>query len=1100
MASQKYHHEQGHSLHFTFTYDIDDVVLEDTPQGLRVQVEGHGTTAEPGGPALPVRVVQIAVPPGMWPDGLQVEEGKRRTLTRKPVIVVAAQRLQPGVRRGEKGPQVPEPESPDQDVSSVRGYCVCQDCDCCRRHDEGGPDEDRGYVAEPFPHPEPVPPDPDLYEAVARDREAVAVRRVDQVGPTPVLTLELRPVRYNADGLLELVTRIEVEIRYQQRPTGGADPEEINAVVRKTGLDLDPAKFRPMPEVTFTSRAQLERHTALLQGLVLNPDVAVDLGEFLRPILDAQPADYLIITDNMRWNAATITPTGPVSGNPVAEFQRLASHKRSRGVTAKVVTITDVVDGRYGDFRGGARDLQEVIRRFLKDVHERWGVAWVLLGGDVSVLPMRWVAGGREGTMDVDTADPPADNKSFWTGTFLKMHVVSPGTWWPGGTMAQLVNDATGALIPFDSTGSSATSGTGWYFTTNNSYSTRSATATAFVRVNGPASVVNGTLRWLYQWNMIPTDLYYASLQGWVIAYQEFGFGFGSISVPYVLDPDHDWDVMDNGIYGQFPSDSNVDGVAWATDVSVGRAPVESGTEAKRFVDKVINYETYGQLFTRLGADNSDDWVRRVVIAADNWGGSVRISSTTSNPPGDDRFHAAGNATIIHLKDVPTTVQQLIAHVSDSDRRELPYNESSSPSSRGWHYATSSTDHGVNGVDVTIWGAHFFIPLPGHWIVVHGPAAELNPIRFELDCPDQDTSMVDQEQLREQLAADLPAWNRVRRLYADLTDLTPAQRAAAPVAYLTTTRLQNELNASPHIVSLSGHGSPDGCCGAEAWMAAGLTTSGPGFIAYADSCLTGASDSEDSMGEALVKSEHGAVAYIGNTRFSWISMGDDVQRWFFHQLTTTRHLGLLNDVKLRLITAGFYPGDARWGAMSLTLYGDPEMRVWRQPPSRVWPRVKWDRWDFRVPIEVYVPKPPIPDPPPYVIHARQDGGFERTVRVEAGATARLDVADATSGELFLTVAIDADGDHLPFERTFTIDRPEWVNGLVTAVSHRHEGQPWTQVTLAADDGSTTCTVAADEPDHDLIVEAAVDAQVTQTAMGLYLEKTPEGARVTRFRI
>ena len=62
-----------------------------------------------------------------------------------------------------------------------------------------------------------------------------------------------------------------------------------------------------------------------------------------------------------------------------------------------------------------------------------------------------------------------------------------------------------------------------------------------------------------------------------------------------------------------------------------------------------------------------------------------------------------------------------------------------------------------------------------------------------------------------------------------------------------------------------------------------------------------------------------------------------MERWFFRALTTTRHLGLLNDTRLALSTAGFYPGDARWRAMVLTLSGDREMLVWRQPPARAWP-------------------------------------------------------------------------------------------------------------------------------------------------------------------
>lgn len=1088
MPTDEYSHEQGEALRFTFSFSEDDVVLDPTPQGVRVSVDGCRSSSEPGGPALPIRTVRVAVPPGMWPGEPQVREGERQSLTDEPVVVLAAQLSRPG-------------------VSEREDDCCCAGQGCCTRHDEGDPNEDRGYVTDPFPHPAHIPPDPVLYEAAARDRKAVLVRGLHHVGPTPLVTLELRPVRYAEDGTLELVTRIEVEVPYGPRPTEHRPPGKLHEVFGELGLDRKALNLQPLPELTFTSRAQADRHAKLVANLVVNKEVVGDLSAHVRPILDALPADYLVITDNVRWNADTITPAGPLSGDLVAEFERLTAHKRSRGLTTKVVTVTDIVGGRYGDFRTGARDLQEVIRRFLKDVHQRWGVAWLLLGGDIGVIPMRAVAGGREGTMDVATDDPPKDNASHWTGSFLKMHVVSPGTWWPGDWMAELVNESTGTLIPFDPTGATATSGTGWYFTTNDTYSTRSATSTNFVRVNGSASVANGTLRWLYQWNQIPTDFYYASLQGWVLAEQEVGFGPFSFQVPYVFFPDHDWDVSGNGIYAQFPGDKNIDGVAWATDLSVGRAPVSSGSEAKAFVDKVLSYENYelGMLSLR---SNADDWVRRVLIASSDWGGPVGISKTHNDPPGDDSFHTGATSTVIHLKDVPASGRELVAHISDNDRRVLAYSAAQTPPAAGWYYTVSATDHSANGIELTLWGSTVFIALPSKWIVVNGAAAERNPDHYELDDPAEDGSMSDQEQLRQQMAADLPGWSRVTRLYADLADLTPAERVATPVSYLTSTRIEAGFNASPHIVSMSGHGNPDGVDGASAGMAAGLTNADPGFIAYADSCLTSAHDWGGSLGEELVKSAHGAVAYLGNTRFSWIGQGDDVQRWFFHGLTNTRHLGLLNDTRLALMNGGFYPGDARWTVMAMTLYGDPEMQVWRRPPNRVWPKVTWPGKNIRVPIEVAVPKPPfripIPDPPPYVIHVSQPNGFEQTMMAEAGSVTKVDISGAKSGPLSIKVAIRGDMEHVPFEHTISILRPGWLTGQVTAVLSNDAGHPWTEVTVKhlVDDVTTwtTVVVAADDPERNGILDAVVASQVSEKLISLYVDWASPGALVKRFRL
>jgi hypothetical protein len=98
------------------------------------------------------------------------------------------------------------------------------------------------------------------------------------------------------------------------------------------------------------------------------------------------------------------------------------------------------------------------------------------------------------------------------------------------------------------------------------------------------------------------------------------------------------------------------------------------------------------------------------------------------------------------------------------------------------------------------------------------------------------------------------------------------------VQHLGSPRLQAALNAAPHIVSLSGHGSGNGCCGGSVWMASGLTNGDQAFIGYADSCLTNQVDSDDAFSEALVCAPNGgAVAYVGNTRFSY-GVGDNFQR------------------------------------------------------------------------------------------------------------------------------------------------------------------------------------------------------------------------------
>ena len=121
-------------------------------------------------------------------------------------------------------------------------------------------------------------------------------------------------------------------------------------------------------------------------------------------------------------------------------------------------------------------------------------------------------------------------------------------------------------------------------------------------------------------------------------------------------------------------------------------------------------------------------------------------------------------------------------------------------------------------------------------------------------------------------------------------------------------------------------------------MAQGLTNGYNTFIAFADSCLTNQFESEDAMSEKLLYNPNGgAVGYVGNTRFSWIGVGDNFQRRFFKTLTITRHLGLLNDVRTTRVNeaTGYYRLYNKWVIFSQNLLGDPEMEIWTAPPQKL---------------------------------------------------------------------------------------------------------------------------------------------------------------------
>jgi hypothetical protein len=113
------------------------------------------------------------------------------------------------------------------------------------------------------------------------------------------------------------------------------------------------------------------------------------------------------------------------------------------------------------------------------------------------------------------------------------------------------------------------------------------------------------------------------------------------------------------------------------------------------------------------------------------------------------------------------------------------------------------------------------------------------------------------------------------------------------------------------------------------------------------------------------------------------------------------------------------------------------------------------------------------------------------VRGAGGEVLRLDVSDARPGPLTLTVTSEG-GEVAPFVHTFRARGPRWLTGTVTAVSHRHEGAPWTEVRLSVEGRDETVVVP--EAGGDAIVHAVVEAHVA----GLPIRLLVDGATAERF--
>jgi parallel beta-helix repeat protein len=117
---------------------------------------------------------------------------------------------------------------------------------------------------------------------------------------------------------------------------------------------------------------------ARVLDVVDNPEVVntyntqdvVTTGAQPTSIVDpADNYDYVIITNSALQSA----------------FQPLADWKNTKGINTTIVTVDNIIaDPNYD-----GNDTQEEIRNFIIDAYNNWGITYVLLGGDIEIIPKR---------------------------------------------------------------------------------------------------------------------------------------------------------------------------------------------------------------------------------------------------------------------------------------------------------------------------------------------------------------------------------------------------------------------------------------------------------------------------------------------------------------------------------------------------------------------------------------------------------------------------------------------------------------------------------------------------------------------------------------
>ena len=209
----------------------------------------------------------------------------------------------------------------------------------------------------PGARPRKGKPDRAIY---ASDRQypqaAYEIVSVQKKRGVRILHVNLHPVAYYPAGRKVAVFR-NMRMRVVTRPAG----EEKGSAVRGRPHGLDPAHLgveNPEALDTYTEPEQGTREVDSIQGIT-DP---------------AQSYRYVIVTSRAIRDATTDFTV-----------MDLIAHKQSRGLTATVVAIEDV----YAEYAGV--DNQERLRNFIIDAYNDWETEYVLLGGDVGIIPVRYL-------------------------------------------------------------------------------------------------------------------------------------------------------------------------------------------------------------------------------------------------------------------------------------------------------------------------------------------------------------------------------------------------------------------------------------------------------------------------------------------------------------------------------------------------------------------------------------------------------------------------------------------------------------------------------------------------------------------------------------
>ncbi len=209
------------------------------------------------------------------------------------------------------------------------------------------------------PAPDFINGDPDIYNVNAQ-YPAISISYSCHGFRSGVhlVHLQFYPLTYNPiTQKLYLTTQIQYQLQYTN---ASHDPVKPRKMLQSSYLQLkETIKSRvenPAAIDTYLQPANIENFS----GASFAPD------EF--PNINGQAVEYVIITNE----------------NLAGDFQEIADWKTKKGVPAVVRTVEWI----YSYYPGV--DQAEKVRNFIIDAYQNWGAHYIVLGGDIDVVPVRY--------------------------------------------------------------------------------------------------------------------------------------------------------------------------------------------------------------------------------------------------------------------------------------------------------------------------------------------------------------------------------------------------------------------------------------------------------------------------------------------------------------------------------------------------------------------------------------------------------------------------------------------------------------------------------------------------------------------------------------